>query len=77
MAIVRVGDLCGTANNLNESEPRNRGLFTLEDVKRQGSENKSLLQQKQNKLRGPQSASELYGLSDRHLSMKFSANFCG
>jgi hypothetical protein len=29
------------------------------------------------KLRGPQSASELYRLSDRHLSTKFSANFCG
>jgi hypothetical protein len=29
-----------------------------------------------NKLRGPQSASELYRLSDRHLSTKFSANFC-
>jgi hypothetical protein len=29
------------------------------------------------KLRGPQSASELYGLSDRQLSAKFSANFCG
>jgi hypothetical protein len=27
--------------------------------------------------RGPQSASELYRLIDRHLSMKFSANFCG
>jgi hypothetical protein len=32
---------------------------------------------KQNKLRGPYSASELYRLSDRHLSTKFSANFCG
>jgi hypothetical protein len=30
-----------------------------------------------NKLRGPQSASELYRLSDRHLSTKFRANFCG
>jgi hypothetical protein len=30
-----------------------------------------------NKLRGLQSASELYRLSDRHLSAKFSANFCG
>jgi hypothetical protein len=28
-------------------------------------------------LRGLQSASELYRLSDRHLSTKFSANFCG
>jgi hypothetical protein len=28
-------------------------------------------------LRGPYSASELYRLSDRHLSTKFSANFCG
>jgi hypothetical protein len=31
---------------------------------------------KQNKLRGSWSASELYRLSDRHLSAKFSANFC-
>jgi hypothetical protein len=31
---------------------------------------------KKNKLRGPQSASEVYRLSDRHLSTKFSANFC-
>jgi transcriptional regulator of NAD metabolism len=31
---------------------------------------------KKNKLRGLQSASELYRLSDRHLSTKFSANFC-
>jgi hypothetical protein len=30
-----------------------------------------------NKLRGPYSASELYRLSDRHLSKKFSADFCG
>jgi hypothetical protein len=30
-----------------------------------------------NKLRGLQFASELYRLSDRHLSAKFSANFCG
>jgi hypothetical protein len=30
-----------------------------------------------NKLRGPQSESELYRLSDRRLSMKFSANFFG
>jgi hypothetical protein len=30
-----------------------------------------------NKLRGPWSASELYRLSDRHLSAKFSANICG
>jgi hypothetical protein len=30
-----------------------------------------------NKLRGPQSASELYRLIDRHLSTKFSVNFCG
>jgi hypothetical protein len=29
------------------------------------------------RLRGPYSASELYRLSDRHLSTKFSANFCG
>jgi hypothetical protein len=29
-----------------------------------------------NKLRGPQSASELYRLSDRHVSTKFSADFC-
>jgi hypothetical protein len=28
-------------------------------------------------LRGPESASELYRLIDRHLSTKFSANFCG
>jgi hypothetical protein len=32
---------------------------------------------KTNKLRGPKSASELYRLIDRHLSMKFSVNFCG
>jgi hypothetical protein len=32
---------------------------------------------KKNKLRGPSSASELYRLNDRHLSTKFSANFCG
>jgi hypothetical protein len=31
----------------------------------------------QNKLLGPYSASELCRLSDRHLSTKFSANFCG
>jgi hypothetical protein len=30
-----------------------------------------------NKLRGPWSASELYRLIDRHLSTKFSVNFCG
>jgi hypothetical protein len=30
-----------------------------------------------NKLRGLESASELYRLSDRHLLTKFSANFCG
>jgi hypothetical protein len=30
-----------------------------------------------NKLRGPSSASELYWLSDLHLSAKFNANFCG
>jgi hypothetical protein len=30
-----------------------------------------------NKLRGLQSASELYRLSDRHLLPEFSANFCG
>jgi hypothetical protein len=30
-----------------------------------------------NKHRGPKSASELYRLIDRHLQMKFSANFCG
>jgi hypothetical protein len=30
-----------------------------------------------NKLRGPYSASELYQLSDCHLSTKFSAYFCG
>jgi hypothetical protein len=30
-----------------------------------------------NKLRGLQSASELYRLIDRHLLTKFSANFCG
>jgi hypothetical protein len=29
------------------------------------------------KLRGPSSASELYRLIDRHLSTKFSVNFCG
>jgi hypothetical protein len=32
---------------------------------------------KTNKLRGLQSASEIYRLSDRHLSAKCSANFCG
>jgi hypothetical protein len=32
---------------------------------------------KTNKLRGLQSASELYRLIDRHRSAKFSANFCG
>jgi hypothetical protein len=31
----------------------------------------------QSKLRGPKSASELYRLSDRHLSTKFSAKYCG
>jgi hypothetical protein len=35
------------------------------------------LDQKTSKLRGLYSASELYRLSDRHLSAKFSANFCG
>jgi hypothetical protein len=30
-----------------------------------------------NKPRGPYSASELYRLSNRHSSTKFSANFCG
>jgi hypothetical protein len=30
-----------------------------------------------NKLRGPQSPSEIYRLIDRHLSTNFSANFCG
>jgi hypothetical protein len=30
-----------------------------------------------NAIRGPWSASELYRLSDRHFSTKFSANFCG
>jgi hypothetical protein len=30
-----------------------------------------------NELRGPQSARELYRLSDRHMSAKFSAEFCG
>jgi hypothetical protein len=30
-----------------------------------------------NKLRGLQSTSELYRLSDRHLLAKCSANFCG
>jgi hypothetical protein len=32
---------------------------------------------RQNKLRGLQSTSELYRLSDHHLVAKFSANFCG
>jgi hypothetical protein len=32
---------------------------------------------KVNKLRGLQSESELYRLSDRHLLVKFPANFCG
>jgi hypothetical protein len=32
---------------------------------------------KQNKLRGLQSASELCRLSDRRLLAKFNANFCG
>jgi hypothetical protein len=30
-----------------------------------------------NKLRGPYTTSELYRLSDCHLLIKFSANFCG
>jgi hypothetical protein len=34
-------------------------------------------EQTKNILRGPWSASELYRLSDRYLSTKFSANFCG
>jgi hypothetical protein len=37
----------------------------------------NLASNKKNKLRGPWSASELYRQSDRHLSTKFSANFCG
>jgi hypothetical protein len=37
----------------------------------------SIQKQKQNKLRSFESASELYRLSDRHLSSNFSANFCG
>jgi hypothetical protein len=35
-----------------------------------------LLKRKENKLCGPQSASEVYRLSYRYLSAKFSANFC-
>jgi hypothetical protein len=34
-------------------------------------------EKKKNKLLGLQSTSELYRLSDRHLSAKFNANFCG
>jgi hypothetical protein len=34
-------------------------------------------QTNKNKLCDPYSASELYGLSDRHLLAKFIANFCG
>jgi hypothetical protein len=33
--------------------------------------------QKNNILRGLQSASEIYRLSDRHLLTKFNTNFCG
>jgi hypothetical protein len=40
-------------------------------------ENNSGAKKKKKNLRGPWSASELYRLSDRHLSTKFSANFCG
>jgi hypothetical protein len=35
------------------------------------------LQMYKNKPRGLKSSSELYRLSNRHLSVKFSANFCG
>jgi hypothetical protein len=34
------------------------------------------INRKTNKFRGPQFTSELYRLSDRRLSAKFSANFC-
>jgi hypothetical protein len=36
-----------------------------------------ITQKQTNKLRGLQSASELYGLIDGYLLAKFSANFCG
>jgi hypothetical protein len=52
--------------------------FVLEDFLPQcKQETCRIVKNKQNKLRGPQSASELYRLSERHLSTKFSANFCG
>jgi hypothetical protein len=36
-----------------------------------------VINKNQNKLRGLQPASKLYRLNDRHLPVKFNANFCG
>jgi hypothetical protein len=53
------------------SEPRCSEAFVASPM------SAACLAQTTNKLLGPWSASELYRLSDPHLSTKFSINFCG
>jgi hypothetical protein len=68
-------DFCATHNRCNIVSVNRVRTLSFKAVQR--LYRKSDKQTNKNKLRGLQSANELYRLNDRHLSAKFNANFCG
>jgi hypothetical protein len=65
----------GSGRCQTSAPPPSPSRFFVRKLNLEYKEDMPIVNIKPNKLRGPWSASELYRLSERHLSMKFSANF--